>query len=169
MEPKEPMVPTGDLATYVDGTDDRALLDRATAIVRDHCGWHVSPPIEETFTVWPLGGLLYLRSLWITEVVSVLDVDGNTLQASVYENTGGGAIRVTGGYAYRGPYTVTVTHGFESAPAVEAEILKLAARMKTNPTAPHYWRAGAYGEGSTGDNPWGLDEQVLAPYTLKDL
>jgi hypothetical protein len=66
-----------------------------------------------------------------------------------------------------GPYTVTVVHGFEQAPAVEAEVLKLAARMKTNPSAPHYWRAGPYGEGSTATNPWGLDVDLLAPYTLE--
>lgn len=69
----------------------QAVLDSASAAIRDYCGWHVAPSLECTYTGNGEGYLLMLPAMGVTEVDS-LTIDGDAV--ADYEWTAAGMVRL---------------------------------------------------------------------------
>jgi hypothetical protein len=105
------------------------VLANASAIVRDHCGWHIAPVIEATLLVDGTGGtVLTLPTLRLVEV-SAVRIDGNAV---------GNFVAFPRGQLYRcgtwparpGAVEVDCRHGHETSPGnVEAVVLAIACEL----------------------------------------
>jgi hypothetical protein len=119
-----------DLAAGITPADDTEILAQAEAIVRDFCGWVVSPPETVTVVIESRGGCtLLLPSAFITDVVSVTVVDGAELTG--YRLTGAGILADI--HFPCGPIEVEFTHGYaadEVPPAVTRVVQAVAQRIK---------------------------------------
>lgn len=127
------IVTTTQLDAYLSG-DSASMLDRAEALVRSYCGWHVAPlRVADPVTV-PYSGdeLILLPSLRVTDV-SEVRLDDTVVPLEDVEWFEHGVIRVRGGSSAVKVH-VTMSHGFEEAGAVEAVILAVAARAKASPS-----------------------------------
>lgn len=128
-----PIVTKVDLSAHLAG-DQQAALDAATDLVRDYCGWHITPEQTETLTVRGNGSsVLQLRSLRVTTVAEVRDADGTVIDATTYKVAPEGYLY---GRRWTGTYEVDLTHGFAEAPALAQVILRSAAGTTSAPTAP---------------------------------
>lgn len=99
------------------------LLDAALTLVRQRCGWHVSPvKTDVVFTLDGTGGReLLLRTRKITRVASVVD-DGVALDVStdvvVPNEYPWKLVRTTGQWSRQyGGVVATIDHGFTAAEA----------------------------------------------------
>ena len=70
----------------------QAVLDSASASIRDYCGWHVAPSLECAYTGEGEGRLLMLPAMGVTAVDS-LTVDGDAV--ADFEWTAAGMVRLT--------------------------------------------------------------------------
>jgi hypothetical protein len=138
----EPLATATSLTAYtggrIDGTDPRVtpVLDGVSAAVRNWCGWHVFPDLQQTVTLdGPGGRYLALPTRHVATVTAVTE-NGTTLVDGVdYRwSTDGSIKRVTRYWTddYRA-ITVTYTHGFEDVPDVTAVVLSVAARLLASP------------------------------------
>lgn len=129
-----PVVFPADLESYQAG-DPETLLEQATALVRSHCGWHVSPSVTTTVMVaGSAKGAVLLPSLHITAVSSVVE-NGITLLTTEYLWDEAGILGRLG-VPWTTPdktVTVTFTHGYDRAPDFEAVILAVASRAQASP------------------------------------
>ena len=129
----DPIVVVADLTAHLAG-DQQAAIDAATDLVRDYCGWHVTP--EESAAVQVRGNgstVLQLPSLRVVSVASVVDDEGMTVDG--YKVAPEGYLFGRTWSADR-VYTVTMTHGFTEAPALAQVVLRVAAGTASAPTAP---------------------------------
>lgn len=94
------------------GVDEDAW-NNAIAMIREFCGWHVAPVVTEEVTVEGGAGILFLPSLRVSEVASVIDEHGTEITSYRARN---GAFLV-GPFVPCHDYTVTMTHGHASMPA----------------------------------------------------
>lgn len=107
------------------------ILDRAYATVRTYCGWHVSPVIADDVATLDgpdhvLLGLPTLHLVTLTEVVE----DGVTLNLADLTSSVSGRLLVKKMPPRRWTsnlraITVTMTHGFASAPDFNQAVLEL--------------------------------------------
>ena len=126
----DPIVVVADLTAHLAG-DQQAAIDAATDLVREYCGWHVTPEKSETLTVRGNGsGVLQLRTLRVKTVAEVRDADGTVIDPATYEVAPEGYLY---GRRWTGVYEVDLTHGFAEAPAVAQVILRAAARGIQSP------------------------------------
>lgn len=99
----------------------------AQSVIRDYCGWHIAPSVEETVLFDTQGpGLIFLPSLYVTAIGSVT-VDGVAWDSSLFRWWGGG--RLEGSWPV-GPrlVQVTFTHGYAACPgAVQAAARRLGS------------------------------------------
>lgn len=131
------------LATSV---ETARILDRAYAAVRNFCGWHVSPEIEDDEVTLDGSGhvLLGLPTLRLVELTEVVE-DGVTLNLADLTSSISGRLlvkKVPPRYwtSNLGAIKVTMTHGYESAPdfnqavleAVDTASLKLGTGNSNN-------------------------------------
>ncbi len=70
-----------------------AVLASVSQVVRDYCGWHISPNLVCTWKGDGDGRLVQLPAMFITDVSSV-KVDGRTLSASEYQWKDDGLLRL---------------------------------------------------------------------------
>lgn len=137
----------------VSASDPRlpALIDGATAAVRRYCGWHIAPAYTETLVVdGPGGHVLTLPTLHVTALGPVVE-SGTTLveytgaeASGVYEWSALGNVRRTCGRwtdHYRA-ISVTMTHGYESAPDVAQIIMQVVAQALSSPMGATREQAG---------------------------
>ncbi|MEU1526360.1 hypothetical protein ABZ413_29605 [Nocardia rhamnosiphila] len=87
--------------------------------IRDYCGWHIAPALDETLTVDGSGGVVQqLPTLRLNSVTSVT-VAGEVLASDRYEWSRDGSLRICGGgrwtNRYRGVAAV-VNHGYDTIP-----------------------------------------------------
>ena len=126
-----PIVEVVDLTAHLSG-DKQAAIDAATDAVREYCGWHVTPVIQDDELQVRGNGstVLQLRSLRVASVASVTDEAGAPVT---------GWKVAPEGYLYGRAwsdghvYTVTLTHGYAEAPALAQVILRAAARAISSP------------------------------------
>jgi hypothetical protein len=123
-----------ELATTLATTEAERLL-QAEALVRSYCGWHIAPSradVEETLA-GSGASPLFLRSLYVTAIASVVD-DGTALAVTDdYLWKANGEIR-RAGYWGTGDVVVTYTHGYAEPPAeVTAVVQAIAQRAVQNP------------------------------------
>lgn len=127
--PLAPIVGTDDLTAYLSG-DPQAAIDAATGLVRDYCGWHVTPVETQTLTFRARGErAMLLPSLRVVAVRSVV-VDGVPVDVDGIEWDPSGILWLGG---VTGQVEAVVDHGFDEVPALVAVILAAAARMQAAP------------------------------------
>jgi hypothetical protein len=145
-DPLPPLVTTSDpdYALYKAG-DEEYLLRVACSAIRDYCGWHIAPPITDTYEQLKVGskGIVMLPSRYVTDVAEVKahNHDPNAevvvLDANTYEWFEQGWIErinvSSWGWSWPGAYfgpdapyyqpnyatlmvDVTMTHGYETLP-----------------------------------------------------
>lgn len=154
--PPAGLVTTTQLAAWTQGkvsaTDPRlqGLIDGATAAVRRYCGWHIAPEYTETVTLdGPGGALLNLPTLHVTALGPVVELgtplvpyDYNTGTGS-YEWSKLGSVLRHGWWTKRyRAVTVTMTHGFDSAPDVAQIIMQVVAAAVSSPMGATREQAG---------------------------
>lgn len=112
----------------------------ALAAARRYCGWIVTPPATETITVdGPGGRVLSLPSMHLTTVSAVVE-DGVTLnvsdlrwsvdRATVYKKSGACWTSAAGAI------TVTITHGFTTAPDFDVAVAQAAGALEAEAARP---------------------------------
>jgi hypothetical protein len=143
-----PLATSGDYSQLVPGDPPAGidtLLAQASAAVRNYCGWHVAPKIQQT---WQLDGLgviaLRLPTLELVDLLSVSN-EGTPLDPATVQWSHDGYLRriATGcgysdGYwttAYRG-VIVEAVHGFDLAAVgdLTALVVSMTARAAASPT-----------------------------------
>lgn len=86
--------------------------------IRDYCGWHIAPAVDETLIVDGSGGTVQqLPTLRLNSVTSITE-NGTALEADRFEWSADGSIRRCAGYwtpRYRGVVAV-VNHGYAEVP-----------------------------------------------------
>lgn len=166
-----------ELADTLTATEDERL-EQAEALVRSYCGWHIAPSRSaETATVRGSdSALLFLPSLYVTEVTSVTR-DGTLLAVDTdYVWNSAGILRVLGGGIWGDVDVVVVfTHGHDFPPAeVTAVVQALAQRAISNPGSLLRTQKGPFADtySQTGSNqslPIALldaEKDVLNAYRL---
>lgn len=118
------VISTNDYAGHP-STDPQDVVDAANAAIRDYCGWHVAPVIEETVEVESDGsGVVFLPTLRIVDLVSV-EVGGAARVVRRSDWSRNGWLRVHAGVG--APVVVTMRHGFEATASLKTAALGLAA------------------------------------------
>lgn len=150
-----------------------ADVDSASAAIRDLCGWHIAPIVEQTFIVdEPLGRAdIFLPTLRLLEITAV-KVDGVALDAEELAaldwSSRGYLSRGNGGRwpTRRRSVEITVRHGWAATPASVSQVcLALAQRMGTAPAGLVRQQVGQRSE----EYLRGLHESELAslaPYVI---
>lgn len=111
---------------------EQFLMRAASEVVRDYCGWHIAPPVTDTYDKLEIGsnGLIMLPSLHVTDVAAVSVTSGDEVVALTtvdYDWFRQGYIEANspvwryGTGIYNGPYktglvSVTMTHGYDTCP-----------------------------------------------------
>jgi hypothetical protein len=165
------------------GNVDR--YEAAQAAVRRFCGWHVAPVIEQTFTVdGPGGHVLALPTLRLVDVLAVSQdgVEFTADEIAAMDWSHDGYIRAPLQVMdwpddwrwHPGRWTkrlrgvqVTIVHGFESTPELEALIADLASRATTGVVVRKQ-----IGNRSVEFTPPGLlqhEKDMLAKYRLPSM
>lgn len=146
----------------------------ALAAARRYCGWIVTPPATETITVdGPGGRVLSLPTMHLTTVSAVVE-DGITLNvADLRWSVDRGQVYKKSGHCWTsnaGGISVTITHGFTTAPDFDAAVaqaslslasagtrtdLALKTKKVDDVTYEWYQMASSY-----------LPESLLAPYRI---
>lgn len=109
--------------------DPDTLAGRANAAVRDYCGWHVAPVLQETVTVESDGsGVVFLPTLRIVSVEAV-EVDGSPVTVQRRDWSQNGWLRVHAACGV--PVVVTMKHGVEITESLRAAALTLAQAAKS--------------------------------------
>lgn len=114
----EPLVSETDLADFPGAPFSPSTVQAAAGQVRRICGWHIAPSLTQTLTLDHDGsGVLYLPSLYVTDVASVKDLTGSTpREVSRWRWSGAGMIEGHFPAGFRA-VEVTLTHGYEACPA----------------------------------------------------
>lgn len=156
-----------DLAEALAPADDDERLDQAEGIVRDFCGWHISPSRTDTVRVanHPRNMPVLLPSMYVTSVVSVTD-QGTVLDPSVYDFDPEGVLRRTDGDVWAcgtGVIEVKFTHGYtDPPPAVTRAVQSVAAQLPNGLKAK---TAGPFSESYFNDlSP--MDRSTLSKYRI---
>lgn len=162
-----------DLAASLTATEaDR--LEQAQALVRDFCGWHISPVETDDEYVLPVASpTILLPSTYVTVVA--VDYEGTTYVAETdYEATDGGKVTRAYGYWLAGT-TVTFTHGYATVPrAVQAVVQAVAQRAVGNPGSLVRQQIGPFAEtySTTGSGQVATlalldaEKEALRPYRI---
>lgn len=169
MKKLPPIVEPGSVMTH-----DRAL-EAATGVIRQYCGWHVTPSITETLVLDGNGGeVVQLPSNHVTGVDEV-SVGGSAVRVDWSET---GVLRLSGGGRFPKKYRsveVTFTHGHDYAADVAGVVQAVASRLMMNPTGNVVQqRAGtqavSFAQSSGGSTGGGTllqsEKDLLAPYRL---
>lgn len=132
--------------TVAPGPADLAL-EGVSQAVRDYCGWHVAPSVTETVTYdGPAGRVLLLRSLHVTELTEIRQLDTAdagltweylTVDPTLYTWSTDGRVKCSGDGWWTSRYQglqVDLTHGFDPVPAnVRLVVLSAVARTMQSP------------------------------------
>lgn len=106
-----------------------SISAQATDAVRDHCGWRIARPADETFNLSSRGGhLLFLPSLQVNNVASLTE-NGQPLTAGTdYDWDENGTLERLDGRWKRGRrnITITINHGYETCPGGIAQAIAAA-------------------------------------------
>jgi hypothetical protein len=128
-----PLLPYAAYQAFAAGTGvEDVRLAGVVSAIRDRCGWHIAPVIEETFILdGPDAELLQLKTLRLTEVASV-KVDG--VEVTDFEWSQDGSLRRC--YwtdRYRG-VEVVASHGYATVPdSLKTVVLDAVSRAVAVP------------------------------------
>ena len=112
------LVTPADLVDFPGAPFKSSTVEAAAGQVRRICGWHIAPSLTETVTLDHDGGpVLYLPSLYVTDVVSVKDAMGGTPREIMgWRWSGAGMVEGSFPRGFRA-VEVTLTHGYVECPA----------------------------------------------------
>ena len=130
----------------ISADDPRAAdaLARGSAIIRNFCGWHVAPSVEETLTLdGPGGRLLTLPSMFVTDISSITQCDDLVDPASYTWSALGLVTRMARWTTEDRGITVTLTHGHATSDAAKSILLSMVARDLMSPLGVVREQAGA--------------------------
>ncbi|QJD49823.1 head-to-tail adaptor [Microbacterium phage AvGardian] len=140
-----------ELSAYTKGaispTDGRSqlILDGASEAIRRYVGWNVAPPEDVTVTLDGGGTVLYLPSLKVNSVASVL-VDGVAVTDFEWSRRTGN-LRRKGGLAFPevwGGIVVAFNSGYTAVPAdLKGVVLQVSSIALSSPTGATREQAGA--------------------------
>lgn len=114
-----------------------ALLDQASEVVRDRCGWHIAP--EAIGAELTLDGIdspyLSLPTLFLTDVTAVLENGDPVDLADITWSQYGVLERVSARWTKeRRGIVATIDHGYAGTPAgVAAVVMDMVARASASP------------------------------------
>lgn len=119
-----------------DDPETQRALDAALARVRRFCGWHVSPVMEQTFSVRGGGwNYIVIPTLKVASITSITE-NGQTVDLDDVEQYSGepGVIYKKNCGRWCGRVEITVDHGFTAAEAEDfrGEVLALIDRNEVN-------------------------------------
>lgn len=122
------------------------LVLRASAVVRDHCGWHITKQTDHEFVIdGPGTRTLFLPTLELTAVTSITE-NGTAVPVTDVDWSRAGMIQRRSCRCWTdrlSGITVVGTHGLETPPeGVAAVVLSLAAKAYANPTSQESAAAG---------------------------
>lgn len=141
------MIEPSDIAAFSNGavasSDPRlqGAIDGAYAVIATHCGWHVTPELEQTWVLDTDGGsLITLPTLHLSDVTVSIDDE----EIDDYEWSSIGTLKRRCGWpnAYRA-VTVEATHGFDDVPVIDELVKTMVLRHVMSPTGAIREQAGA--------------------------
>jgi hypothetical protein len=165
----------------------RLDLTAATARIRNICGWHIWPKLEQTFTVNEPGGGpdLFLPTLLVHSVVSCT-VNGVALTEDELAGLdwssagylGRGSYQVDNGYVYetaarwptkRRSVVITIEHGYDEKPHELVELaVALASRASSDPSGRVVTSVTTGGKSeSYAVAPYESELPILDPYRIR--
>ena len=159
----------------MDGFTPTTAEAAATRAIRDYCGWHIAPVLNESIILDGTGtDTLLLPSRRVLDVTSV-KVDGETLEADAYDWSADGMLHRRHRHRrwprrYRS-IEVELRHGFEDMSVLADLVTSIAARVQIDPTgALASQRAGTqyvgFTTGATGGGLMASEMARLEPYRL---
>ncbi|MFD3431153.1 hypothetical protein [Nocardia fluminea] len=144
--PVPPLLDHAAFEALVTGTDlDELRLAGIVREIRDYCGWHIAPAVDEVFTVDGSGGTVQqLATLRLNSVASVTEC-GVVLPDYGYEWSQDGSLRKWSCWTtrYRG-VVVEANHGYENVPENIVSVILDAASSAIST---------AVGDDVVGDEP----------------
>lgn len=153
-------------------------LSAVSQVVRDFCGWHVSPALACTFTGYGEGRFFKLPVMGVVSV-DALSVKGAALAADAYEWSDTGLIRLACGCFPRAWRAVTAdfTAGYECAGALGAVVVQMAANALAAAPGVREEHAGQVGISynqtangvSGGVRLLESDRALLDPYRISEV
>ena len=114
------------------------LLRAAGDVVRNYCGWHLSPRVHDSVTR-PIGsrGIVALPSRYVTSIESVTREDGSIISPNDYWWSEEGWLELCI-YCCADRVTIDFAHGYTTLPAdiklIAYELVKAAESNATIPT-----------------------------------
>lgn len=117
----------------------------ASAAVRRHCGWHVTPVIKETLTVDGNGGTRFRLPTMNLISIDELKIRGETVDPDHYAASTTGFVELKGHRRFPRAYSsveVTFTHGWEQAPELVSIASKIALFSLASPMGVTREQAG---------------------------
>ncbi|MGF7125017.1 hypothetical protein [Rhodococcus sp. BE178] len=122
----EPLISVDKLEELLSGQGvTQVQVDGVSAAIRNYCGWHVTPVVNETLTVDGNGGtILDLPTL---HLVSVSEVRVRGAAVPDVEWSSDGTLRGSWPDRYRG-VEVTISHGYATAPDLITVAMDAMAR-----------------------------------------
>jgi len=158
-----------DLVAY-QSRDPSLAIDAAVAAVRSHCGWHISPSISETVSIWSPGGRsVFVKTRNLTAVTSVTQ-DGVAINLATVTFTRYGKVARYPGYVFSRltPVSVGITHGYATLPDDARDVILAVAQRSISDTRGLVARPGTAGifVETFGPNLTDGDKKKLAPYTI---
>lgn len=109
----EPLVTDADLTGFRGAPYPASVLGAAYESVRDECGWHIAPAVEQVVKLRGGSSVILLPSLCVTAVASVVDFDGLTIDGWEWYPNG---VIESGSGTFPRTVTVTFTHGYATCP-----------------------------------------------------
>lgn len=166
----EPLVANEELAEFRGHPFSGDVLASVAGQVRDICGWHIAPVIEETVLVRSRrSDLLVLPSLRVVEVTRVEDaMTGDEITG--FFNWEDGTLELFSGRQFPPAVKVTMRHGYAQCPAAllrpiadEAQAEKSGGRVRSESLASRSVQLDSAGSSLAGP----LAGPVLAKYTVR--
>lgn len=146
------------------------VLASVSGQVRDICGWHIAPEVEETVLVRSRrSNLLVVPSLKVVEVTRVEDATTGEEITGCF-NWEDGTLERLNGRSFPPAVKVTMIHGYKTCPAAllrpiadEAQAEKSGGRIRSESLASRSVQLDSSGSSLAGP----LAGPVLAKYTVR--
>lgn len=148
------------------------LIAGATDAIRLWCGWHVAPVLTETLTLDAEGSASLRIPTGRLITATGLKVDGAPVPDDVWDYSMAGMIRLRRGVfpdRFRA-VEVTITHGYERAPALAAVITRSVLSACASPMGATREQAGSISAtwARAGMTLSDTDRRELAAYRLQN-
>lgn len=142
----------------------QAKIDAVVATVRHLCGWHVWPVRKETITVDSPGDkFVFLPTKRLLDVHEV-KINGETIAGEEFQWSADGVLRLIHPPKGFRIITVTITHGYETAPDLANVCVQMSKRTAEAHTS---MQVGGISVGaSQGITPQSTEWRIIDMYKL---